>query len=88
MEKPEFKFETAKDAPVLEKPELNIGKDVAVKSVERQDVKPIAQPEAKPVAKPKAKKELPNTGTKAGFTGILGIMSILGSLVFFKKNKT
>ena len=88
LEKPAFKFETAKDAPVLEKPELNIGKDVAVKSVERQDVKPIAQPEAKPVAKPKAKKELPNTGTKAGFTGILGIMSILGSLVFFKKNKT
>ena len=88
LEKPEYKFETAKDAPVLEKPELNIGKDVTVKPVEKQDVKPVAKQEVKPVAKPKAKKELPNTGTKAGFTGILGIMSILGSLVFFKKNKT
>ena len=87
LEKPELKFETSKDAPVLEKPELNIGKDVAVKPVEKQDIKPVAKREVKPVAKPKAKKELPNTGTKAGFTGILGILSILGSLVFFKKNK-
>ena len=83
MEKPEFKFETSKEAPVLEKPEFNIGKNVAVKPVAKQE----AKQEVKPVGKPKAKKELPNTGTNAGFTGIMGIMSILGSLVFFKKNK-
>ena len=85
LEKPEFKFATAQEAPVLEKPEFNIGKNVAVKPVAKQEVKQEVKPIAKPQAK--AKKELPNTGTKAGFTGIMGIMSILGSLVFFKKNK-
>ena len=77
--KPEFKFENAKEAPVLVKPEVKPEKGQA----KPQEVKEVAK---KPEKAPKSK-ELPKTGVAASATGFLGLVNLLGAAALIKGRK-
>ena len=79
MVKPEFKFENAKDAPVLVKPEF--------KPEKGQDKSQAIKETTKKSENAPKQKELPKTGVAASATGFLGLVNLLGAAALIKGRK-
>ena len=79
MVKPEFKFENAKEAPVLEKPEF--------KPEKGQDKPQAIKETTKKSENAPKPKELPKTGVAVSATGLIGVLNLLGATALIKGRK-